>query len=100
MKRTILKVTFCFFFGLLGSCYPFSKNETSTQDFENYVSSKRIGTAPDYWLAIKNRYGEWEKVAIFYGYFFDEDTRISCEKAMQGLSESYSDREYKCEKAN
>jgi hypothetical protein len=84
---------------MLPSCSLFS-DETSTEDFENYVSSKRIGAGPDYWLAIKNRYGQWERVAVFYGYFFDEDTKISCEKSMMGLSETYSDREYRCERAN
>jgi hypothetical protein len=78
----------------------FFADERSNEDFEKYVGSKKIGNSSDYWLVVRNRLGENERVALFFGYYTEDGTKIECENAIKGLSEINFDAKYHCEKAN
>ncbi len=83
----------------LPACSLFS-DERSNEDFEKYVASKKIGNASDYWLVVRNRSGEYERVALFFGWYFEDGTKEECENALKGMSEINSEAEYHCERAN
>ncbi|MBY9066099.1 hypothetical protein K1X12_04265 [Hyphomonas sp. WL0036] len=63
---------------------------------DNFVAGNQIGSSNDYWLEMFNLAGEWERVALIYGYFEDYS---GCSDIADALMKEYS-REYRCIPAN
>lgn len=63
-----------------------------------HVERTRVGTDSDHWIEMRNMAGEWERTGLIFGYAggdYDE-----CMKAVAGLRQANSAREYRCVPAN
>lgn len=63
---------------------------------DKFVASHQVGASNDYWLEVFNLAGEWERVALIYGYF---DDYSGCSDVANALMKEYS-RQYRCTPAN
>lgn len=81
-------------FGMLAACD--GSLDAQQNRLDNFVASHQIGAANDYWLEMFNLAGEWERVALIYGYF---DDYSGCYDIANALMKEYS-RQYRCTPAN
>lgn len=56
-----------------------------------------IGLSADYWFEKHNSYGEWERVALIFGYGDDYD---GCTSIATAYKASFPADEYRCSPAN
>lgn len=66
-------------------------------DLVRQVERKRIGSGTDHWIEMKNIVGEWERIGLIFGYYDDYE---ECTKAIAGLQQANTSREYRCTPAN
>jgi hypothetical protein len=75
--------------------------ETTLDDqveaFEKFVSKGQVGYSPDFYLAKRNILGEWENVALIYGYADDHEV---CQDLAELYVQKYPMDEYTCLQAN
>jgi hypothetical protein len=65
--------------------------------FETRVAANRLGSSTDYWLVKNNRLGNWERVALVFG--FADDRRV-CEELLDLYARRYPSERYRCQPAN
>lgn len=71
--------------------------EDQSADLSNYVSKHRIGSSPDVYLVKRNMIGEWERVALIYGFAPDYEF---CQETAGLYMAKYPASEYSCQIAN
>ncbi len=63
------------------------------EQFAQHVRDLKVGEGPDCWLEIKNAFGEWEKIALIFGYMDDFE---ACEEFAKLARGEFKSREYRC----
>jgi hypothetical protein len=74
--------------------------ETYTDQFKKFetrVANNRLGASADYWLVKRNALGEWEKVALVFGFM---DDRRFCDELIDLYVRRYPSERYRCQPAN
>ena len=79
----------------LGSCE--QDYSDKLKKFESRVASTRLGVSSDYWIVKHNALGQWEKVALVFG--FMDDLKFCDEVTQLYMRRNPSDR-YMCQPAN
>jgi len=74
-----------------------SSYEEQSDALTKYAAKHRIGGSPDFFLVKRNILGEWEKVALIYGFAPDYDF---CEEVAHMYMAKYPDSAYACQVAN
>ena len=87
MRRTLVILLLG---SLLASC------GDSGSKLERFSERNKVGDSSDYWLEIDNAFGDWERVALIFAYYDDEE---GCSDIASALSKEYG-RSYRCSKAN
>lgn len=80
----------------LSGCSDRETYEDQYNTFVTDVESNKMGGAQDYWIEMQNVFGEWEKTGLIFGYGNDLE---ECEKAITGLQQENSGRQYRCNPA-
>lgn len=71
--------------------------EDQIEGFEKFVAKGQVGYSPDFYLAKKNMRGDWENVALIYGYGDDHEV---CQDLAELYVQKYPSDEYTCLQAN
>jgi hypothetical protein len=72
--------------------------DTKVSTLSTLLQWMQIGKSRDQWLEKKNFIsGEWEKVALMFGYW---DDNSACTEIVGALGESYPQWQYRCVPAN
>jgi len=80
----------------LGSCEEHYADRI--KKFEARIAANRLGAfSPDYWLVKHNAIGEWEKVALVFGF---GDNRSACNDYAQLYMQRYTAARVICQAAN
>lgn len=64
---------------------------------ETAVRWIKVGHSNDYWMEMKNAMGEWERLALVFGYWNDYE---GCQDIIEVLGKKNYAREYRCVPAN
>ena len=83
--------------GLLASCGGDDSANPGHKALVKQVEGKRIGSAQDHWIEMRNMSGEWERTGLIFGY---TDDHSECIKAIAGLKAVNFARDYRCVPAN
>ena len=70
--------------------------DAQQRTLDRFADRNQIGSSEDYWLEMLNLAGEWERVALVYGYY---DDFSGCSDIARLLMSDY-DRVYRCIPAN
>jgi len=65
--------------------------------FESRVAANRLGSSTDYWIVKYNILGNWEKVALVFGF---ADDRSFCEELLDLYARRHPSERYRCQPAN
>jgi hypothetical protein len=96
MNKLLIVVPLAISSFFLGSC---EENYTDRlKKFEQRIASNRVGAfSSDYWLVKLNVMGEWEKVALVFGF---GDNRVACNDYAQLYMQRYTLARVICQAAN
>jgi hypothetical protein len=94
MARAILLVAVLAF--TLSAC---EETDSEMKSLEAVIQSVRIGASPgsDQWMEFKNSAGEWERVALVFGYWDDYE---GCKDIIDIVGKVNYARQYRCVPAN
>lgn len=79
----------------LGACAPSIEEQQAALD--RFNRGNQFGSAPDYYLVKRNILGDWERTALIYGYWDDEEF---CLEVAEMYERKYPSDEYTCIPAN
>ena len=71
--------------------------ERQIKTLEAVIRWIQVGNSNDYWLEMKNALGQWERVALVFGYWDDYE---GCKDIIRLLGKENYAREYRCVPAN
>lgn len=71
--------------------------EGQTERWGKFLKNNRYGTSSDSWLVKRNAFGDWEKVAVVFGFL---DDREFCEDIAGLYMKKYPSDRYRCDSAN
>lgn len=71
--------------------------ESQRASLDKFVAKSRIGSSSDVWLTKFNALGDWERVALIFGFM---DDREFCEDIAQLYMKKYPVDRYRCDRAN
>lgn len=71
--------------------------EDQVAAWEKFVSKNRYGSDADVWLVKHNAFGDWERVALIFGF---TDDRSFCDDVATLHMKKYPADRYRCDKAN
>lgn len=80
---------------ILAGCKDDLDSQRATLD--RFVAKNRYGSDADVWLVKHNAFGEWEKVALVFGFL---DDRSFCDEIAALYTRKYPADKYRCDKAN
>lgn len=78
----------------------FACEESYTDQFKKFearVAANRLGSSADYWVVKHNALGQWEKVALVFGFM---DDRKFCGEVIELYMRRYPSDRYMCLPAN
>ena len=70
--------------------------ESQIKRLEAAIRWLQVGHSNDYWMEVKNFEGNWERVALVFGYWDDYE---GCQEIIGILGKNYA-RHYRCVPAN
>lgn len=71
--------------------------EDQVATWEKFVSKNRYWSDADVWLMKHNAFGDWERVALIFGF---TDDRSFCDDVAALYMKKYPADRYRCDKAN
>jgi hypothetical protein len=95
MNRAILIFVIAIIPMFLSAC-----EESYTDQFKKFearVAANRLGSSADHWVVKRNALGEWEKVALVFGF---ADDRRFCGEVVELYMRRYPSDRYMCLPAN
>ena len=86
---------------LLGACRLDDADEIDIQNmeaFESFIAKRPVGEdGGNAWIEVRNSFGEWEKIALVFGFWGDD--LQGCDALVTHINNSQG-RSYRCSRAN